>query len=709
MGKVLIFLSLGFFSTILYSQTNSEQVIDTIQIKEVEVTILRSRSKLQNLPVNVSILSKIEIEESQATTPADALKYIPGIAIQSDGGLANTPVIRGLSRERAPILIDGNSFVGGRIRTYTLIDPFQIERIEVIKGPASAFWGSDAVGGLINIITRKGKSGYNKDFKLGLSSYSGYQSVNNHRRERLEVEGRGNGFDFLIGAGIRNADNTNTPAGEIPNSQFKSEYLDWNIGYSPKQNHRIEISGKYFKNDDMGFPGGLGAPGPPKRIRLFSPDEQKAINFGYRADQVSERIESIGLNVYSKTQRLHIDMITNVYFKETTNINKIIHPNLDVDVNFGGARGFVSLKQKGNSKLTFGLDYLKEHRIGTYRNLVINIFNPKGVQVNQVSPPAGKIQPDSYSNSIGMFAVEELTLSTKTTVLLALRFDNIKTKIEDNPFFIAEIANLYNSNNTSSKNNSLTGNIGLKYLLTDRSNITLNVANSFRGPDLFSKYNFADGVLPNPDLKSEKGIFYEIGYGSQKERLSFNVNYYQNSLSNLFVPVNVDFQGTPAIQNQNVGKAKIKGLEYSFIYRIGDFSSVFWTGSYIRGKDENMDKYLSFMPADQNLIGLRIRDNTNRYFGALEGVIMSKQDRIALTERETDSYSLLNLKAGLNLNNMINNFPVSKLVFSIDNVFDKKYQHHLFRGLPGNITKFYAPGKSINLLFIIRLGIAGNH
>lgn len=703
MKKLIVVFFL--FCLILYSQSNNEQSKDTIQFNEVEVSVLRSRSKLKNLPVNISILSKIEVQESQATTPAEVLKIIPGISIQSDGGLAKTPVIRGLSRERAPILIDGNSFVGGRIRTYALIDPFQIERIEVVKGPASAFWGSDAVGGLINVITRKGASGYNKDFKLDLSSYSGYQSVNNHRRERLELEGRGSGFDFLIGGGIRNADNTNTPNGEIPNSQFNSEYLDWNIGYSPKENHRIEISGKYFKNYDMGFPGGLGAPGPPARIRLFSPDKQKGINFGYRAGKVSEKIESIGLNVYSKTQRLHIDMITNLYFEGTTNINKIIHPKVDVDVNFGGARGFVSLKQKGSSKITFGLDYLKEHRIGTYRNLIIDIFNPKAVQINQISPPKGKIQPDSHSNSIGMFAVEELILNSKATVLLALRFDNIQTKIEDEPFFIPEIADLYNSNNISSENNSLTGNIGLKYILTDKSNFTLNLANSFRSPDLFSKYNFADGVLPNPDLKPEKGFFYEIGYGYQKGKISINTNYYQNSLTNLFIPINIIFQGTPSIQNQNIGNAKIKGLEYNLSYRTGDFFTIFWTGSYIRGKDVSIDKYLAFMPADQNLIGIRARDTMNLFFWSSEFIIMSKQDRIASTERETKPYSLLDLSGGVNLNNIFNNFPISKLILSVDNFFNKKYQNHLFRGLPGNITRFYAPGRSINLLFIIKLGL----
>ena len=271
-------------TTVFYGQ---EQIQDTIKIDPVEVTAVRSSSPLKNLPITVAVVDQRGILETQPPSATETLRYIPGVTVQNDGGITSTPIIRGLSRERAPILFDGNSFVGGRIRSYALIDPWQIERVEVIKGPASAFWGSDAVSGLVNVITRKAASGYGKDFQVGASLYGGYQSVNSYSRGRLEVEGRGNGIDFLIGGGLRDASNTDTPSGEVPNSQFHSNYFDWNIGYSPAQNHRFEFSGKYFKNDDVGFPGGLGAPGPPVRVRLFSPDEQTDYNFNYSGKKLS--------------------------------------------------------------------------------------------------------------------------------------------------------------------------------------------------------------------------------------------------------------------------------------------------------------------------------------------------------------------------------------------------------------------------------------
>jgi len=447
----------------LMAQATTDTTL-TLDVEELVVTATRSLSKAADLPINVAVISKRQIEENQPLTPVEALQYIPGVTRQSDGGLASTPIIRGLSRERAPILIDGNAFVGGRIRSYSLVDPFQIERIELVKGPSSAFWGSDAVSGLVNVVTRKAENGYGKEMKIGGSIYGGYQSVADFTRGRVELEGRGNGFDFLVGGGFRNAGNTNTPEGEIENSQFESANVDFNIGYSWAANHRVEVSGKYFRNSDVGFPGGLGAPGPPLITRRFDPDTQTGINLAYDGTDVSDKIVSIGARLFFKEQNLHIDQVTSIPFPMTTDVNRRIHAMLDVDVPFMGGKFFATLKQKENAKLTFGVDFLRETRIGLHRDLNIQIFNPLGVMVNEINNPLTQIQPDSRSTSFGLFAIEEVKLSDKVNLLIAARLDNVSTSIDDGPFDIPAIAEIYNDDNTSDNDVAISGNIGLKYI-----------------------------------------------------------------------------------------------------------------------------------------------------------------------------------------------------------------------------------------------------
>lgn len=697
------------FSIPSFSQTETD-TITNVDIQTVVVSATRSASNVEDLPLNIGVITRRQIEENLPASPVEALQYEPGITRQSDGGLASTPIIRGLSRERAPVLIDGNPFVGGRIRSYSLIDPFQVERIEVVKGPASAFWGSDAVSGLVNIVTRKAESGYNKDFQVGGSVYAGFNTVNEMGRGRLEIEGRGNGFDFLIGGGLRNASNTKTPEGEIENSQFESQNFDINIGYSPAENHRIELSGKYFQNENVGFPGGLGAPGPPRVDRRFAPDTQTAINLAYDGKNISNKVESIGARLFLKKQDLHIDQVTNIFFPQTMNANRIIHAKLDVDVPFMGGKFFTTIRHNKKAKLTVGLDYLREHRIGTHRDLNIKIFNPIGVMVNEINRPFTQIQPDSYSSTLGIFAIEEIQLSEKLGLLLAARFDNVSTSIEDEPFDIPAIAEIYNKDNKSDSDNAFSGNLGLKYKATEALSFTANLANSFRGTDLFSKYHFTavgQGFLvPNPDLNPEKGVFYELGVKYDNPKVRVGVNFYQNFLSDLFVRQNITFDNTASIQWQNIGEATMTGLEWNVQVKFGLLSHAFLSGSYIKGKNDITGNPLPEIPALQNWVGVNFRDRQNHFFVQVEALLVGEQTDIAPNEIETPGYTIFNLKGGVNLHNIFAKFPHTKLMLSVTNITNEAYRSHVSRGAPGNQNTFLEAGRSLNIGIVTRFGAA---
>ncbi len=708
---VIFFLLIAFQSTTLDAQSDADSIRLSIDIDEVVVSATRSETAVADLPLTIGIISKNQIEEEMPLTPVETLKYEPGVVRQSDGGLVSTPIIRGLSRERAPVLIDGNPFVGGRIRTFSLIDPFQIERMEVVKGPASAFWGSDAVGGLVNIITRKAESGYNKDFKLGASLYGGFQTVNNHLRGRAELEGRGNGIDFLIGVGGRNADNiTDGNGNEILNSQFESTNVDFNVGFSASEKERFEISGKVFTNDNVGFPGGLGAPGPPRIIRRFAPDKQKALNMSYDKKEVSDKIASVGVRFFYKEQNLDIDQFTNIFFPMTTNVNREIHPMLDVDVpNFGG-KAFLSFNQKNRNKLTVGVDYINEHRIGTHRDLTIKIMNPMGVQVNEINRPFTQIQPDSYYKGLGLFVIEEMHFGDKIDALIALRYDNVKTSIEDGPFDIPAIAEIYNDDNREDNDNAISGNLGVKYKATETFSLSLNLANSFRGTDLFSKYHFtavgAGFLVPNPNLDPERGVFYEVGAKFNNKKIVAGLNFYQNKLNDLFVQQSLTFNDAPSIQFQNIGEATITGVEWSVKAKLGTLSHVFFNGSLVKGNNDITDNPLSEIPALQNVAGIHFRDRDNKFFLQADALLVSEQTDSAPNEQETPGYTVINVNTGLNLHQLIDNFPYTKLMIGATNLTDKAYRSHVSRGAPGNQNVFLEAGRSINLGFVTRFGAA---
>lgn len=327
------------------------------------------------------------------------------------------------------------------------------------------------------------------------------------------------------------------------------------------------------------------------------------MNIAYNGTNISDKIESIGARVFFKKQTLHIDQITSISFPMITNLNRQIHVKLDVDVPFMGSKFWATMRHNDRAKLTVGLDYLREHRIGTHRDLNIQIFNPAGVMVNEINKPFTQIQPDSYSNSIGIFAIEEMKISDQLNLLIAARFDNVSTSIDDGPFDIPAIASIYEENNTSDSDVAVTGSVGLQYRPSKSFSLMANLANSFRGTDLFSKYHFTavgQGFLvPNPDLDPERGVFYELGAKYQKGIFTVEANFFQNYLSNLFVPVDLEFNDSPSIQFRNVGEATITGFEWNTRAKIGTLSHAFFSGAYIKGDNDGTGNPLPQIPATQ--------------------------------------------------------------------------------------------------------------
>ena len=290
------------------------------------------------------------------------------------------------------------------------------------------------------------------------------------------------------------------------------------------------------------------------------------------------------------------------------------------------------------------------------------------------------------------------------------RYDNVKTSIEDGPFDIPAISEIYNDDNREDTDNAVSGNLGVKFKATETFSLTANLANSFRATDLFSKYHFtavgAGFLVPNPNLNPERGVFYELGAKFNNKKIVAGLNFYQNRLTDLFVQQNLTFDDAPSIQFQNIGEATITGLEWSIKAQIGTLSHVFFNGSYVNGENDITGNPLSEIPALQNIIGIHFRDRNNKFFVQADAIIVGEQTDIAPNEQETPSYTVVNINAGLNLHELINNFPYTKLTIGATNLTDNAYRSHVSRGAPGNQNVFLEPGRSINIGFVTRFGVA---
>ena len=167
-------------------------------LNEVVVTAARIEQPLSEVLADVTVIDRASIERSGATGVADLLSHYPGVQFQRNGGVGNTTsvYIRGTNTNHTAVYVDGvriesQSASGGF--TWQTLPLAQIDRIEILRGPAAAIYGSDAIGGVVQVFTRRGQGAFQPYAGIGAGTYNTYQ-VNGG------FSGANGPWDYALGA-----------------------------------------------------------------------------------------------------------------------------------------------------------------------------------------------------------------------------------------------------------------------------------------------------------------------------------------------------------------------------------------------------------------------------------------------------------------------------------------------------------------------------
>ncbi|MDA5193919.1 TonB-dependent receptor plug domain-containing protein [Govanella unica] len=211
------------------------------------VTATRTAQPVERIGSSISALSSDEIELRQYHFLYDALGALPGVSINQNGSFGGTATvrIRGMNGDHTMVLVDGvkvndPSSPGGAFDFGTL-DLNDVERIEVLRGPQSTLYGSDAIGGVVNIITKRGSDGF---------SLSGYAEGGSYKTFRggATLSGKDRGFDYRLSLsgvttdGISKADKRD---GNMEKDGYDSVTLSSNLGYQVTDEFRLEGFARY--------------------------------------------------------------------------------------------------------------------------------------------------------------------------------------------------------------------------------------------------------------------------------------------------------------------------------------------------------------------------------------------------------------------------------------------------------------------------------
>jgi hemoglobin/transferrin/lactoferrin receptor protein len=666
-----------------------------IKLSDVIVTAGKYEQDVNYVPYSISVVNKMELQSSPALTIPDILKTESGISIIRDGIWGTEVSIRGLNRANVVTLIDGD-----RIETATdlsarlsMIDLNDVERIEIIKGAASALYGSGAVGGVINIISKTGS--YKNKLSINGNYYGGLSSVNNFYSNGINLFAADKNWIAKLSGAFRKAGNTKTPQGILSNSQFEDNSISALLRYKLLDNHEIKVDFQQFRATNVGIPGGSTL-FPSNAVVTYPEETRRLYDIQYKITDLSKSFLKLSLKYFHQYISRDVKNVPGiVQYIQASNGSPLrrvsvldISPSADHNIDGFQAQSDFSFS---NHYLIAGFDFWKRNYIGIRsKNQKIEALNSTDSSVvNTIYKSIyDKPLPDANFNSAGVYLQDEIKLLDKIDVTVGGRYDFIWLHNSKTLSPLYEINNGVVNNNPAGQfviwdaqsvhNKSYVLNLGLVYSITSTFNFALNAANSFRSPSLEERYQYIDlGNLVrvgDPNLKPENGYFFDFGIRYFPENINFHSSLFYNSFTNLVSEEPGIYEGRNALIKTNIGKAYLFGFDYSLSFYLLKELEIYNTLSYVRGINKLDNSSLAQIPPLNGIIGLRFE--YNRSISAnCSLTFFDKQDKIAKGEINTPGYVYSNI--GFNFTNIeVYNFTLN-FSTGIENIFNKEYRNHL--------------------------------
>lgn len=618
----------------------------------INVTATRVSTDVFRTPSAVTVVGREDLRDRSPDTVTDLFRDLPGLDVNGVGPNQTRPTIRGQRGQRILLLEDGMRLNNTRRQQdfgelVGLVDVSIIERVEVVRGPASVLYGSDAIGGVVNLITRVPEEGE------GLRGDVRYRYSTHDTQNKVEagLSGRYGRLGFVADATLRDADEYEAPAGSFGDIRLEEEARVNDTGvedesvylhadFAASESQRLFAKFERYRADDAGFgfvdPSAF-APDLPL-IRILYPFQTFAkYTLGYSGSALGTALfDRLDATAYLQDNERRFDLNVEIPFGPEA------PPGAGIDIqteNFTDIETF-GLRIEGQKRpherhfFTYGLDLFRDDSKNTdFSRTTVLGFGPPMVEESD-RPQV----PNATFRNLGLFFQDQLDLSSRAIVILGLRYHDVRAETEPTPEFDGEL--------TEDTDRTLVAAANALFELTDRVNLVGSVGRGFRAPNLVER--FFDGPTPeggafqtpNPDLEPETSLNVDVGVRFQGERLYFEAFAFRNRIEEgiRIAPTGRTVDGLPEFQNVNVDELLFRGVElsgdvfpYRGLYAGGNFT---WLDSE-DANDPNNPVGESFSSKLNLHVGYR--DALDRYW--LEYGIRhnGERDEVILTENPIGS------------------------------------------------------------------------
>jgi len=618
------------------SQSKNKQEKNPAEFQyNIVVTATRLETPAREVASSITVITSQELKRLKKTTILEVLQDVLGLDLIQNGGPGGTASVflRGANSEHTLVLLDGveinDPISPSRFCDLAHLSLANVDRIEILRGPQSTLYGSDALAGVINIITKKGQG----KPKISFSSLGGSYST---LSSQTGISGSSGSWSYSLAASYFKNKGPSAASSSYEGNQEKDGYrnlsLSGRVGFKFNDNFDLDLILRSIKTktDIDNFGGAYGD--DPNNIQdydaLFFRGQTRFLLLKNRWEQKF----SLAVLDYDRRHQNSPDDSHPLESEKGSFKSKLLKAEWQNNFYLHEA-----------NTLTFGLDLQQEEGESDYLS--------KGAFGSFSSH-----FPQQKGQTAGFYLQDQVRISGRFFATVGARLD---VHSQFGSAFTYRLAPAYFIEKTGTK-------------------LKATLGTAFKSPSLYQLYAPGTlwGPIGNQQLKPEESTGWDVGLEQEilGKRISIGATYFYNNFKNL---INFDY----AHGYINIGRAQSKGIEFSLQAHFDDQSLFKVNYSHTEAKDKDKETYLLRRPKDKFSINLyyALTEKINLNFNFL--YTGQRQDMDFSTWPETEvslpAYWLVKAVASYNLN------PHFQLFLRLDNIFDEQYEMIKGYGTPG--------------------------
>lgn len=631
-----------------------------IKLDEVVVTATKTERKAEEVPASVTVITAEEIKAMRVTKTEEILKNVEGVDLRLHGDFTPGDVsLRGIPGTFAgattQILVDGlqvEPILITRRKALQLISPDEIERIEIVRGPASALYGPNAVGGVINIITKKGKGTPSLDVAAGYGSHNA-KSLGASAGGSLER------LNFRIGA-----------------SEYETDGYKPYPTRDPRWFDQVDLEGRGWKDRKYNAQVGYEISKDSDISMRFNAFDIEGDFYGGRPYQKWDMDgNTIGLqyrNRVSNILDLKVNANTADYNRSSTEDNKTTFA--------------LASRGKENEDAWLG-EVQADLRLFAGNTLTAGVSYSTGGLKMQRENAAGTLVMDMRSKSEvqGYYLQDEQKFGEKVILTVGGRYDKFRL------FDDKRLSGGTYKDFPETDDDVFNPRGGIRLNMTKDTSLWAAAGTAYTPAMNTLKYVGFASFHDNPDLKPEKSTSYEIGVDQKFGGfLKGKATLYQTKYDDRITAVNATIDGVTKRQYQNIGETVTKGAEVGLEAVLADYWFPFINYTYTDAEitknpaDTTIEgNRPSFIPYNKFNVGVTY-DNPQIITARVAGRDVGDRyrDDQNTAANEADDFFVVDAKVSkqFSIGNYLKDINLS---FAVNNIFDEKYSEFWYEEADG--------------------------